>query len=202
MSVKEVRVVRNACAVLEAVARTQPVGVSELARLTGIDKSAAHRLAITLQAAGWLERAPEGRWCIAATFPAVVQEGAGASLAASARPLLERARSETDETAMLVVAEGLRLRIAAVAECLQNLRVSATEGVEEVRTRGWSVNDAELTPDARGVASALLRADGSPAAALVVCGPVTRFRTEDAGRHGSCVARLAAEWQQRDGTVR
>lgn len=234
--VKEVRAVRNACVLVEAVAGAQPVGVSELARLTGIDKSAAHRLAVTLHAAGWLERAAEGQWRIAPTLPGLVEEGAVASLVASVRPLLDQARQDTGETAMLVVPEADRLRIVAVAESRQNLRVAATEGVEmpaprsaalralaahlapadlerwravdpgltdaalaEVRQRGWSVNDAELTPDARGVAAALLRPDGAPLAALVLCGPATRFRTEDADGHGRLVARLAAEWQHRDG---
>ena len=50
-SVKEIKSVRNVCAVLEAVAQHQPIGVSDLARITGIDKSGAHRLAVTLSGA-------------------------------------------------------------------------------------------------------------------------------------------------------
>lgn len=236
-SVKEVQVVRNACTLVEAVAGAQPIGVSELARLTGLDKSAAHRLAVTLHGAGWLDRAPEGRWRISPTFPDLVPQGARAALVASARPLLDRARDETGETAMLVVPEVDRLRIVAVAESRQNLRVAATAGVEmpaprsaalralaahlspadlerwrsvdpdlsdgtlaAVRERGWSVNDAELTPDARGVAAALRRPDGAALAALVVCGPATRFRSEDADGHGTRVARLAADWRNGAGT--
>ena len=59
-SVKEIRSVRNACALVETVAEHQPLGVSELARLTGIEKSAAHRLAVTLHRAGWFDLA--ARW--------------------------------------------------------------------------------------------------------------------------------------------
>ncbi len=237
-TVKEVRAVRNACTLLETMARSQPVGVSELARTTGIDKSAVHRLAVTLHAAGWLDRAAGGRWQISAGLPGLVQDSAVATLVASARPLLDRARDETGETAMLVVPEPHRLRIVAVAESGQNLRVTATEGVEmpaprsaalraiaahlspaeldgwrgidpeltdaalaEVRSRGWSVNDAELTPDARGVAAALNRPDGTALAALVLCGPSTRFRSEDADAYGRLVAHLAAEWQARAGAT-
>src|SRR5262245_5388931 len=65
-SVKEIRSVRNACALVEAVAERQPLGVSDLARLTGIEKSAAHRLAVTLHSAGWLDPTGDGRWQIAA----------------------------------------------------------------------------------------------------------------------------------------
>lgn len=42
-SVKEIKSVRNACALVAAVAEYQMIDVSDLARTTGIDKSAAHR---------------------------------------------------------------------------------------------------------------------------------------------------------------
>jgi IclR family transcriptional regulator, acetate operon repressor len=233
-SVKEIQSVRNACRVLEAVAQAEPVGVSELARTIGIDKSAAHRLAITLHAAGWLDRRRDGRWAIAPTMSAIVAGAARRSLVHDVRPLLERARDETGETAMVVVAEGTTLRIVAVAESQQMLRVTATPGVEmparnssalralaahlgpveldawrridpgltedmldHVRTRGWSVNDAELIPESRGVAAALLARDGSPIAAFVVCGPSTRFRHADAEGHGALVASIAGSWNAR-----
>jgi DNA-binding IclR family transcriptional regulator len=233
-SVKEIQSVRNACRVLEAIAHGQPVGVSELARATGIDKSAAHRLAITLHAAGWLERRADGRWAIAPMVSSIVVDAARASLVDDVRPLLTRARDITAETAMAVVAEGTRLRIVAVSESQQNLRVTATPGVEmparnssalraltahfdaadveawravdpgltdemlaDVRTRGWSVNDAELIPESRGVAAALLAPDGSPLAAFVVCGPSTRFRHADVDEYGALVASMAAEWNER-----
>ncbi|NUS57699.1 MAG: IclR family transcriptional regulator, partial [Streptomycetaceae bacterium] len=38
-SVKEIQSVKNACRLLEELARRQPAGVSDLARSTGIDKS-------------------------------------------------------------------------------------------------------------------------------------------------------------------
>src|SRR5262249_3964736 len=108
-SVKEIQSVRNACRVLEAIARTQPVGVSEVARSSGIDKSAAHRLAITLHAAGWLDRTEDGRWRIAPTLISMIRESGTVSLLDSVRPLLEAARDDTGETAMLVIPEAGRL---------------------------------------------------------------------------------------------
>jgi len=122
--------VRNACRVLEAIARTQPVGVSELARAIGIDKSAAHRLAITLHAAGWLDRTEDGRWSVAPTLISTIRDSGTVSLVGSVRPLLEAARDRTDETAMLVVPDAGRLMIADVVESRHNLRVSATVGAE------------------------------------------------------------------------
>ncbi|CAO5247900.1 hypothetical protein FAGKG844_430046 [Frankia sp. AgKG'84/4] len=43
-SVKTVRAVRGALAVLEELARSQPAGVTGLARCTGLDKSAVQRI--------------------------------------------------------------------------------------------------------------------------------------------------------------
>lgn len=230
-SVKEIHSVRNAARVVETVAAHQPIGVSELSRRTGVDKSAVHRLAVTLHACGWLERDDDARWRIAPSLASIVHGSAVASLVTSARPHLERARERSGETAMLVVAERQRLVIVEVAESHQNLRVTATVGVEmparnssalrslaahlppteleawrgvdggltdelldDVRRRGWAVNDAEVTAGSRGVASALL-ADGRPVAALVLCGPSTRFSHERLDELGPLVAQLAAEWQ-------
>jgi IclR family transcriptional regulator, acetate operon repressor len=129
-SVKEIQSVHNACRLLETIARMQPVGVSDLARTIGIDKSAAHRLAITLHAARWLDRADDGRWSIAPTLISMIRESGTMSLVASVRPLLEAVRDQTGETAMLVVPETGRLMIADLVESRQNLRVSAIVGSE------------------------------------------------------------------------
>ncbi|MGR6998427.1 helix-turn-helix domain-containing protein [Yinghuangia aomiensis] len=64
-SVKEIQSVKNACLLLEELARRQPVGVSDLARSIGMDKSAVHRLAVTLGSTGWLRRTADGRWYFA-----------------------------------------------------------------------------------------------------------------------------------------
>jgi DNA-binding IclR family transcriptional regulator len=129
-SVKQIQSVRNACRLVETIARVQPIGVSELARATGIDKSAAHRLAVTLHAAGWLDRTDDGRWRITPTLATLVRSAALLSLVEGVRPLLEHARDQTGETAMLVVPDGDRLRIVAIAESHHNLRVTAPEGAE------------------------------------------------------------------------
>jgi DNA-binding IclR family transcriptional regulator len=128
-TVKEIRSVRNACLLLDAVAERQPLGVSELARVTGIEKSAAHRLAVTLHAIAWLERTSDGRWRIA---PALVRlaRGAGAALAAELRPRMEDLRDETGETVMLVAIENARLWVREVVESRHALRIAAPVGAE------------------------------------------------------------------------
>jgi DNA-binding IclR family transcriptional regulator len=129
-SVKQIQSLRNACRIVETIARVAPIGVSELARVTGIDKSAAHRVAVTLHAAGWLDRTDDGQWRIAPTLAALVRGAAMDSLVEGVIPLLERARDRTGETAMLVVPDGNRLRIVAIAESHHNLRVTAPVGAE------------------------------------------------------------------------
>ncbi|MCU0274219.1 MAG: helix-turn-helix domain-containing protein [Acidimicrobiales bacterium] len=129
-TVKEIQSVRNACTVVEAIARTQPIGVSDLARTTGIDKSAAHRLAVTLHAAGWLDRAAGSRWALSPVLAARLGRAGLGALLEGALPLLHEARSRTGETAMLVVPHGQRLVIVRVVESEQNLRVSSAEGAE------------------------------------------------------------------------
>ena len=129
-SVKEIRSVRNACTLLELIAERQPLGVSELARLTDIDKSAVHRLAVTLHGARWLERAQDGRWQIAPALARLTRGAATASLVAEMRPVMERLRDDTDETVMLVALEDARLRVREVCESRQALRISAPVGSE------------------------------------------------------------------------
>lgn len=130
-AVKEIRAVRNACAVLEAVAAHQPVGVSELARLTGIDKSAVQRIAVTLHAAGWLQAhpAPPTRWELSPANP-VLRNAAATGLEALARPAMERLRDLTRETVILVTWSDGRLVLSAAVESRQPIRLSPTVGFE------------------------------------------------------------------------
>lgn len=129
-SVKEVRSVRNACVLVEAVARRQPLGVSELARLTGIEKSAAHRLAVTLHRAGWLDRTGDGRWQIAAALGRFSRRAAIVAFTTAMRPRMEALRDRTGETVMLVVLDNARLIVQEVVESRHALRISAAVGSE------------------------------------------------------------------------
>jgi DNA-binding IclR family transcriptional regulator len=129
-SVKQIRSVHNACALLEVIAERQPLGVSELARATGIDKSAVHRLAVTLHRAGWLDRASERRWRVAPSLARLARRAPAASLVADLRPAMERLRDETGETVMLVAIEEARLWVREVVESRHALRISAPVGAE------------------------------------------------------------------------
>jgi len=130
MTVKEIQSVRNACALLETLADDQPLGVSELSRRAGIDKSAAHRLAVTLHAAGWLHRTNDGRWRIAPALARLVTRASADSLVTIVHPLLETLRDSTGETAMLVAIERDALVVLDVADSRHALRITSPVGSE------------------------------------------------------------------------
>lgn len=148
-SVKEIQSVRKACTLIEAVAEHQPLGVSELARLTGIEKSAAHRLAVTLHRAGWLDQTPDGRWRVAAALGRLTHRAATIALAATMRPRMEALRDHTGETVMLVAIEHARLMVHEVIESRQALRMSAEAGSEIplIGTSAARVIAAHLPPE-------------------------------------------------------
>jgi IclR family transcriptional regulator, acetate operon repressor len=129
-SVKENQSVRNACALLEAIAHEQPIGVSELARRTGVDKSAAHRVAVTLERAGWLTRTDGGRWRIAPALASLLRRAGADSLVETVRPFLEQLRDDSAETTMLVTVEHGRLVVLDVADSPHALRITAPVGSE------------------------------------------------------------------------
>ena len=212
-SVKQVQSVLNACAVVEAIAAHQPIGVTELARVTGLDKSGVHRIAVTLQQARWLQPTPDARWQLAPAFGRLARRASRDSLLGVIGPTLEALRDDTGETILLAVADGARLVVEAVLESPHPVRMSTRVGaelpmvgsaaaraiaahlpaderaalrvahpeldgdraLEAVRRRGWAANEGEVVHDASAVASPVLSADGYPLAAVVVCGPTTRF---------------------------
>jgi IclR family transcriptional regulator, acetate operon repressor len=131
-TVKQIQAVRNACTVLDAIAARQPVGVSELARLTGLDKSGVHRIAITLHAAGWVRAAPgtSTRWELSPTFVRLARHGGSASLVGIARNAMERLRDSTGETVLLAVLDGDRLIVRATVESRHPVRLTSHVGAE------------------------------------------------------------------------
>lgn len=223
-TVKEIKSVRNACTLLEAVAERQPVGVSDLARATAIDKSAAHRLAVTLHGAGWLDKGSDGRWRLAPRLVRLAAGAGGRSLATAMRPVLEHLRDETGETVILVAVDHDRLLVLDVAESRHALRVSppgpylplrqssAVRAVaaylphddvealrdidatldertlEEVRRRGWAINDGEIVSDTRVVGTAVRGGDGLPLAAVIIAAPTSRMSLADMHRIGAELA--------------
>ncbi len=101
------QVVHNALAVLEEVARRQPVSMTELHRTLGLPKTNVHRALATLDAAGWLRAGSDRRWSLAPRAAVLgARAASGDGLRELARPVLETLRDETGEAVHLTVPDG------------------------------------------------------------------------------------------------
>jgi DNA-binding IclR family transcriptional regulator len=113
-----------AFSVLEVVADQQPIGVSAIARQTGLSKTTVQRALYTLQSAGYIFQTSDPvRWRM--TLRAVTigaQAAAGFELRELARPEMERLLAVTQEAIHLNVLEG---REMVVLEKLDSPRAVA-----------------------------------------------------------------------------
>ncbi|MDR0808421.1 MAG: IclR family transcriptional regulator [Gemmobacter sp.] len=110
--------VAKALELLDLFSRARPaLGLSEAARLAGLNKATCHRLLGELQARGFVEQAGAAREY--RLGPAVLRlaalREAAVPLRAMAQPMLERLADETGETAHLSALEAGRLRMLAWA---------------------------------------------------------------------------------------
>jgi IclR family acetate operon transcriptional repressor len=128
-SVKSLNVVSNALVLLEALARHQPAGVSELARITGIDKSAAQRILVTLHEGGWIRRPDSAAtsWELSDLPIQIFTHPSRSALLGRADPVLRKLRDETGETTMLAVFEHGELLIIASFESTHAVRVATPQ---------------------------------------------------------------------------
>jgi DNA-binding IclR family transcriptional regulator len=127
MPVKSMQSAVRVLAAFEAVAEHQPVGVSELARVLGDDKSALQRALVTLADAGWIESVDgRGAWQVTPRVLAVVQRRAG--LRDRARALVVSLRDRTGETVALNVPENGQVVVLDVADSPHMVRTAAEVG--------------------------------------------------------------------------
>lgn len=100
------RSVRTALRVLEAVAKLQPVGLTELTRHLGLPKTTVHRGLTSLADAGWLENDPvdNTRW-IVGTKAFIVGSTVGnrGSFRDRALPFMNALASDVGETIHLMI---------------------------------------------------------------------------------------------------
>ncbi len=95
--------------VLEHVAELQPVGVSALARASGIPKSSVQRCLATLRQAGWLTGAPTDRtlWVLTTKLRNLSLCGAvDLGLRDAAHSIMQQLQEETGETVHLSIYDG------------------------------------------------------------------------------------------------
>jgi DNA-binding IclR family transcriptional regulator len=125
MTVKRSRSGSRVLAVLETIARHQPVGVSTLARELATDKSAVQRAIMTLADNGWIHPAAglPTRWQLTARILAVAHMGhSGDDLRQRARRTLESLRDECGETVLLTVQDMLGFVVIEAVESRHMLR--------------------------------------------------------------------------------
>jgi IclR family acetate operon transcriptional repressor len=125
-SIRSMNSVLNTLRVLEEVAQRQPIGVSELARVTQIPKSSVQRCLITLQQAGWLRMVDRehARWGVTMKALAIGLRGAGEQdLRELAQPVIKRVSADTDETVHFALRDGDNSIIVAREDTSQPVRV-------------------------------------------------------------------------------
>jgi len=132
MAVKPNQSAVRTLAVLETIAKHQPVGITELAKLLNEDISAVQRALISLSHAGWICAAPgkPRRWELTARIQAVAHDAHGSNdLRHRARPALQALRDQTGETVSLNVVDRGQFIVMDVVESSRVLRVVLTVGM-------------------------------------------------------------------------
>jgi IclR family acetate operon transcriptional repressor len=112
--------------VFEAIASSQPIGASALARLLGEDRSAIQRSIVTLANAGWIAPTSERqvRWELSAKlFSLAHLPSSSDDLRRRARTALEDLRDETGETAFFAMPDRKGFVVVEVAESRNMLRM-------------------------------------------------------------------------------
>lgn len=126
--------VRNALALLEAVAQSPGIGVSELARRLGMPKSTAQRGLRALSAGGWVSRGVDRRdgWLAGTRLFALARLAEPApGLRRAALPHMRALRDATGETIHLMAPDG--------GEVVLIERLDSTQPLRTVRQLGGRV---------------------------------------------------------------
>jgi IclR family acetate operon transcriptional repressor len=132
VSVKRSRSASRVLSVLEMIARHQPIGVSELARLLDEDKSAVQRAIMTLADDGWVNAAQGAptRWRLTGHIHAVAHMAHSSNdLRQRARRVLEDLRNESGESVFLTTPDLDRFVVIDVLESRQLLRTAPHVGM-------------------------------------------------------------------------
>lgn len=121
----------TALTVLETVARTQPIGLSDLARTLRLPKSTVQRCLATLHEAGWIEpeSADSRRWVVgmrAFTVAVTVVDRSG--LRDQALPVMAALGGRTEETIHLAVPDGREIVLVERVDSPHPLRAVSAVG--------------------------------------------------------------------------
>jgi DNA-binding IclR family transcriptional regulator len=136
MAVARLTTVEKALRVLSAVAESQPISGSALARELDLDKNAIQRILVTLGHQGWLQQDRRaGGWRLGPQSLVVGGRYAGA-LRDRAHPVLHELASETGESITLWAVEGDAFTVVDAVESTQTLRGTIPIGYTASITEG------------------------------------------------------------------
>jgi DNA-binding IclR family transcriptional regulator len=193
-----VGVLDKSVAVLDALA-AGPLALADLTRATSLPRATAHRLAVALEAHGFVDRDNEGRFVLG---PRLV----GSDLVTAAAPIVAALRDRTGESAQLYVRRGDERVCVLAAESPHSLRTIVAVGAVFPLSRGsagtvlrenspktrWVASVEEREPGVASV-SAAVRNHGEVVAAVSVSGPVDRLGRTPGSKHGAAVFDAAGD---------
>ena len=185
-------------AVLDALA-SGPLALADLAPAAGLPRATAHRLAVALEAHGFVERDDDGRFVLG---PRV----AGGDLVTAAAPIVSALRDRTGESAQLYVRRGDERVCVLAAESPHSLRTIVPAGSVLPLSRGsagrvlrerspktqWLASVEEREPGVASVSAGVWH-HGDIVAAVSVSGPIDRLGRTPGEKHGGAVAQAARE---------
>jgi DNA-binding IclR family transcriptional regulator len=191
-------VLDKSVAVLDALA-SGPLSLLDLAPAAGLPRATAHRLAVALEAHGFVDRDSEGRFVLG---PRLV----GSDLVTAAAPALAALRDRTGESAQLYVRRGDERVCVLAAESPHSLRTIVPVGSVLPINRGsagrvlrdrspatqWVSSAEEREPGVASVSAGVWH-HGEIVAAVSVSGPVDRLGRRPGDKHGEAVRDAARE---------
>ena len=196
----------KAMAIIAAVEAT-PCSLVDLMSATGTSRATCHRLAVALETHGILRRDSDGRFVLGGRLIGLGEEAARSMpLMAVARPILDRLRDDTGESAQVWVREGDQrrclvavdspheLRTMIAAGSLLALRIGSAGRVlsgEAPGRAGWIETVAEREPGVASVSAPVIDRTSTVVAAISVSGPIERISRTPGRRHGQRVVAAA-----------
>jgi IclR family transcriptional regulator, acetate operon repressor len=169
MTVRSVQAVSNALLVIEAITREQPVGVSQLARTTGLDKSLVQRLLITLNDSGWIvpSSGTPRRWQLSSKPLNLLRNVRPLHLLEAAAAEMVRFRDEINETVILSAPQRGEMVILDIARSETPLRIEINEAFAFSKGSAGSIAFMAALPTDDQVGLAALEPDGQRDAAVL-----------------------------------
>ncbi len=191
-------VLDKSVAVLDALA-AGPLALGDLAPASGLPRATAHRLAVALEAHGFVDRDNEGRFVLG---PRVV----GSDLVTVAAPIVAALRDRTGESAQLYVRRGDERVCVLAAESPHSLRTIVAVGSVlplargsagkilrgEVSASAWVASVEEREAGVASVSAGVTN-HGELVAAVSVSGPVDRLGRAPGRKHGDAVCDAARD---------